>query len=123
MTQANQSAAANRRPAGQLDGSDNLAAIVAADRAFPAAVAGGMTLMKNRYIIGIGVAGLIASILGGYYFWVIVSIAALIPGSGDNHNGQAWFWFVTCCAGIVLLFTSIVSFFVSGNRRTHNHHV
>ena len=36
---ANQSAAANRRPAGQLDGSDNLLATVAADRAFPAAVA------------------------------------------------------------------------------------
>jgi hypothetical protein len=29
----------NRRPAGQLDGSGNLLAIVAADRAFPAAVA------------------------------------------------------------------------------------
>jgi hypothetical protein len=29
----------NRRPAGQLDGAGNLAAIVAADRAFPAAVA------------------------------------------------------------------------------------
>jgi len=38
-TWPNQSAAANRRPAGQLDGSGNLAAIVAADRAFPAAVA------------------------------------------------------------------------------------
>jgi hypothetical protein len=36
---ANQSAAANRRPAGQSDGSDNLFATVAADRAFPAAVA------------------------------------------------------------------------------------
>ena len=36
----NQSAAAsNRRPAGQSDGLDNLFAIVAADRAFPAAVA------------------------------------------------------------------------------------
>ncbi len=35
----NQSAAANRRPAGQLDGSGNLSVIVAADRAFPAAVA------------------------------------------------------------------------------------
>ena len=35
----NQCAAANRRPAGQSDGSDNLPAIVAADRAFPAAVA------------------------------------------------------------------------------------
>jgi hypothetical protein len=34
-----QSAAANRRPTGQLDGSDNLSATVAADRAFPAAVA------------------------------------------------------------------------------------
>jgi hypothetical protein len=29
----------NRRPAGQSDGSDNLFATVAADRAFPAAVA------------------------------------------------------------------------------------
>jgi len=36
---ANQSAAANRRPAAQADGSGNLFAIVAADRAFPAAVA------------------------------------------------------------------------------------
>jgi hypothetical protein len=35
----NQSAAANRRPAGQWDGSGNLFATVAADRAFPAAVA------------------------------------------------------------------------------------
>jgi NADPH:quinone reductase-like Zn-dependent oxidoreductase len=38
-TRANKSAAANRRPAGQSDGSGNLSAIVAADRAFPAAVA------------------------------------------------------------------------------------
>lgn len=36
---ANQSAAANRRPAGQADGSENLAATLAADRAFLAAVA------------------------------------------------------------------------------------
>ena len=35
----NQSAAANRRPAGQSDGSGNLVAIIAGDRAFPAAVA------------------------------------------------------------------------------------
>ena len=35
----NQSAAANRRPAFQSDGSGNLSAIVAADRACPAAVA------------------------------------------------------------------------------------
>ena len=34
----NQSAAANRRPAGQSDSSDDLFATVAADRAFPAAV-------------------------------------------------------------------------------------
>ena len=39
MRLANQSAAPNRLPAGQSDGSDNLSAIVAADRAFPAAVA------------------------------------------------------------------------------------
>lgn len=39
MLTPNQSAAANRRPAGQSDGSDNLPATLAADRAFPAAVA------------------------------------------------------------------------------------
>ena len=38
-TWSNQGAAANRRSAGQSDGSGNLAAIVAADRAFSAAVA------------------------------------------------------------------------------------
>ena len=36
---SNQGAAANRHPAGQSDGTDNLSATVAADRAFPAAVA------------------------------------------------------------------------------------
>ena len=35
----NKGAAANRRPAGQADGAGNLLATVAADRAFPAAVA------------------------------------------------------------------------------------
>ena len=39
MMWPNQGAAANRRPAGQSDGSGNLSAIVTADRAFPAAVA------------------------------------------------------------------------------------
>ncbi len=38
-TTPNQGAAANRRPAGQSEGSDNLSATVATDRAFPAAVA------------------------------------------------------------------------------------
>ena len=36
---SNQGVAANRRPAGQSDGADDLPATVAADRAFPAAVA------------------------------------------------------------------------------------
>lgn len=35
----NKGAAANRRPAGQSGGSDNLSATLAADRALPAAVA------------------------------------------------------------------------------------
>lgn len=39
MLTPNQSAAANRRPAGQSVGAGNLAAIVAAARTFPAAVA------------------------------------------------------------------------------------
>jgi hypothetical protein len=38
-TMPNQGAAANRRPAGQAEGSDNLFTTIAADRAFPAAVA------------------------------------------------------------------------------------
>ena len=48
MTQPNQSAAANRRPAGQSDGSDNLFAAIAADRAFPAAVAELGSLDRRR---------------------------------------------------------------------------
>jgi hypothetical protein len=39
MKKPNQGAAVNRRSAGQSGGSENLSAIVAADRAFPAAVA------------------------------------------------------------------------------------
>ena len=39
MITPNQIAAANRRPAAQADGSGNLFATVAADGAFPAAVA------------------------------------------------------------------------------------
>jgi hypothetical protein len=38
-TWANQTASASRRSAGQVDGSDNLSATLAADLAFPAAVA------------------------------------------------------------------------------------
>jgi hypothetical protein len=37
---SNQSAAANRRPAVQSNGSDNLTSIPVADRVFPAAAAG-----------------------------------------------------------------------------------
>jgi hypothetical protein len=39
MGRPNQGTAANRRPTGQSEGSDNSSAIVAADRAFPAVVA------------------------------------------------------------------------------------
>ena len=39
MKPSDQGAAANRRPAGQSDGSHNLSATLAADRVFPAAVA------------------------------------------------------------------------------------
>ena len=38
MTWPNQSSPSNRHPARQSDGSNNLSATVAADRAFPAAV-------------------------------------------------------------------------------------
>ncbi len=39
MFRPSQSAAVNRRPAEQSDGADNLSGTIAADRAFPAAVA------------------------------------------------------------------------------------
>jgi hypothetical protein len=39
MKRPKQGVAANRRPAGPSDGSDDLSATLAADRAFPAAVA------------------------------------------------------------------------------------
>lgn len=48
----NQGAAANRRPAGQVDGSGILAAIVAADRAFPAAVAELGRSARNHHYYG-----------------------------------------------------------------------
>lgn len=39
MTMPNQNAPANRRPAGQLNGSGDLLTILAADRVFPTAIA------------------------------------------------------------------------------------
>jgi hypothetical protein len=73
--------------------------------------------MKNKTIIGIGVAGLLCSIAGGYYYWVAMRIATLFAYSqGDGSlNRQAWLWFMTCCVGVGLLLTSGICFFV--NRR------
>ena len=75
--------------------------------------------MKNKAIIGTGVAGIICFIVGGYYYWVTVQVAALLAGSqGDNSlNRQAWLWFVTFCVGVVLILASGFSSLVS---RTHN---
>jgi uncharacterized protein YneF (UPF0154 family) len=76
--------------------------------------------MNNKTIIGIGVAGLICSIAGGYYYRVTMQVAALLAGSqGDNSlNVNAWLWFVTLCIGVALLFTSGISFFVSRRRKS-----
>ncbi len=74
--------------------------------------------MKSKTIIGVGVAGLLCTIAGGYYYWVTMRIAmqfAYAQGDG-SLNSQAWFWFVTCCAGIALLLTSGISYFI---RRSH----
>jgi hypothetical protein len=73
--------------------------------------------VKNKTIIGIGVAGLLCTIAGGYCYWVTMSIAMhfAYAQSDGNLNRQAWFWFVTCCAGISLLLTSGISYFI--NRR------
>ena len=71
--------------------------------------------MKNKTIIGIGVAGLLCSIAGGYYYWVTMRVAMLFAYSqGDGSlNRQAWFWFVTCCIGVALLLTAVISYFIN----------
>jgi len=76
--------------------------------------------MKNKTIIGIGVAGLLCSIAGGYFYWVTMQIAVLFAyAQGDGSlNRQAWFWFVTCCMGVALLLTSAISFFISKRRKS-----
>ncbi|SRR5258706_4859164 len=77
------------------------------------------TLMKNKTIIGIGVAGLVCSVVGGYYYWVTMRIALLFAYSqGDGSlNTQAWLWFATCCIGIALLLTSGISYFIGERRK------
>ncbi len=76
--------------------------------------------MKNKTIIGIGVAGLLCSIAGGYYYWVTMRVAMLFAYSqGDGSlNRQAWFWFVTCCIGVALLLTSGISYFISRRHKS-----
>jgi hypothetical protein len=76
--------------------------------------------MKNKTIIGIGVAGLLCSIVGGYYYWVTMSVAMLFAYSqGDGSlNRLAWLWFVTCCIGVVLLLTSGISYFISKRHKS-----
>ena len=75
--------------------------------------------MKNKTIIGIGVAGLICFIAGGYYYWVTMRVAVLFASSqGDGSlNRQAWLWFVTCCVGVALLLTSGISYLISRRHR------
>ena len=76
--------------------------------------------MKNKTMIGIGVAGLLCSIAGGYYYWVTMRVAMLFAYSqGDGSlNRQAWLWFVACCIGIALLLTSGISLFLSKRRKS-----
>jgi len=76
--------------------------------------------MKRKTIIGIGVAGLLCSIAGGYYYWVTMGIAMQFAyaQSDGSLNRQAWFWFVTCCAGIALLLTSCISYFISRRHKS-----
>ena len=78
------------------------------------------TIMKNKTIIGIGAAGLLCSIVGGYYYWVTLRVAMLFAYSqGDGSlNRQAWFWFVTCCIGVALLLTSGISCFLSRRHKS-----
>lgn len=73
--------------------------------------------MKNRTIYGIGFAELVCALLGGYYSWVTTRVATMVPGAGGNYNGQAWFWFLMGCLGLVLLFGSAVLFFSFGEHR------
>jgi hypothetical protein len=76
--------------------------------------------MKNKTIIGIGIAGLLSSIAGGYYYWVTLRVAALLAGfqGGNNLNVNTWMWFTILCAGIAMLFTSSISFFISRRHKS-----
>lgn len=77
------------------------------------------TLMKNGTIIGIGVTGLLCSIVGGYYYWVIMRIAMLFAyaQSDGSLNRQAWLWLAICCIGVALLLTSGIAFFICRRRK------
>ncbi|MGA2243708.1 MAG: hypothetical protein ABSH48_01815 [Verrucomicrobiota bacterium] len=75
--------------------------------------------MKSKVILGIGVIGLVFSIAGGYYYWLGLRIAAMIPGIGDGSlKRQVWLWFITFLIGFTLLLTSGILFIVSRRHKS-----
>jgi len=76
--------------------------------------------MKNKTTIGVGVTGLLCTIVGGYYYWVTMRIAMLFAyAQGDGSlNRQAWLWFVTCCTGLALLLASSILYFISRRQKS-----
>src|SRR5258706_7238392 len=82
----NRCAAANGRPAGQSGGSDNLSAIVAPDRAFPAAVAEFWTLDGMRPFLSIlSLLGVIACASGCTRTYISTGAPGVPSPDGDTR--------------------------------------
>ena len=103
-----QSAPAKRRPALQSDDSDNLAAIVAADRAFPAAVAElDSGSMKARDIINHRIRETlnrpsgIAQMVCVLFFFSMGFWHVFLEGRGPET------WVYRCGAGIIVIVTGL----------------
>jgi len=77
-----------------------------------------LMLRNNKTFIGIGLAGLVCVLAGGYYYFVTSSLSIQIGGAQGDHglNAQARGAFTTMCVGVALLLTlGLLLFF--GQRR------
>ena len=88
---SNHGAAANRRHAGQSDGSDNLSATVAADRAFPATVAelGSLGPMLHRPTTRV----LFLLFCSVAFCWLDYLIQTRLPHAGPYSAFEDSWWY------------------------------
>ena len=88
---SNHGAAANRRHAGQSDGSDNLSATVAADRAFPATVAelGSLGPMLHRPTTRV----LVSLFRSVAFCWLDYLIQTRLPHAGPYSAFEDSWWY------------------------------